>query len=219
MTDVPETVRGYFPLAVEIKQISYHDGKKRLFVLDISDTEIKKKVDFSFEDNFSKWDNAQKNILSGEVEKTLPDLKLLGQRGEFDFSYVQNEGENIIHIKLDKLHEIEKSEMNFGYNLEGDFGKKENDPNTFITFEVAARVSKTSSERYNIFVQDKNTEDWEKRSIIIDEVGWKDYSITKRIRKDSTLAVMGIGFLPEGMDDWLEIKNVKITAWTIDNNQ
>lgn len=219
LTDSPDVVYSYFPSAVESKQVTFFEGKKRLFILDVSNKEIKKKIDFSFEDKFLKWDNAKDNILSGEIEKTLPDLKLLGQRGEFEFSYIKNESGNVVRVKLNKSHETEKSEMNFGYNLEGDFGKEESDPNTFITFEVTARSSKASSDRYSMFVQDKNSEDWEKRSVVLNEGEWKNYSITKKIRKGATLAVMGIGFMPDGIDDWIEMKNIKITAWTIDKNQ
>lgn len=215
ITDDPDSVLGYFPSATETKQVYYRGGQKKLYIMNIPEISANKNVIFNFEDNFSNWQGGDNSIGEDKIEKALPNIKLVGWRGNFGFDLSRGEQENILKIKLTKPHDKEKSEMNFGYFLEGNYGLKEDSTVYFSTLEVLAKSKKISAENDIIFIQDRTADGWEKVSASVSESEWKSYSLTKKLRKGSNVVVLGASFFPESLEDNLEIKDIKISVWTM----
>ena len=162
----------------------------------------------AFESFFSNWKGPD-SINMRNLSQTAPPLTLLGVRGDFSFSRISNNGENVIRVSPYRKGQKGELEIQFGYMLnENGFNLKLN-PGQGIIFTISARLSGRKKKSTELFIQDK-TEKWERNAIIINKASWDQYIVSKRIRDGATRVSFGVNWKPKTIDEWLEIKDVRI---------
>ncbi|RKD21937.1 hypothetical protein [Caminicella sporogenes] len=157
-----------------------------------------------YESHFENWEDIG-TLKSTELNRVIPPLKLQGIRGGFYFSRVPYEQGNIIQIVPE--HNSEKNVVQFGYSLDSNGVNVEVNSGQTVTFIISARCSNIDTA--NIFIQDYNGK-WERIFVSINEFGWKDYIVQKKIRPGIEKVYLGIVWKPKTQGEWLEMKYPRI---------
>lgn len=164
-----------------------------------------------FHESFNDWSGPE-NINMRDLSHAAKPIVLQLVGGEFDFKkYISGEG-NVLRVyptrewekgSVDFINFVYESGQN-GFDLTAEKGE-------YAVFEVSARVTNPENRlTTNIFIAEKDGNiDKDRKTVAIDSTLWKRYSIFKRIRGGNTIN-FGMLFFPSSIDDWLEIKDLKI---------
>ncbi len=135
----------------------------------------------------------------------------LGIRGNFDFKCIREGNANVVRVV--PLSRNKRGEMciQFGYVL----GKKPvkltlDGTGRNVILLITARIGGNANTA-TVFIQDKTT-NWERARSVIRGSTWKNFVVSKRIRKGAKEVDLGVYWEPGSGDDWLEIKEVRIYA-------
>ena len=162
-----------------------------------------------FKKQFFEWNEHNKVFMHELTEKAAP-LVLQGHRGDFIFIRIPKDDGDVIRVSAIKENEkIENLALQFGYNL-NEYGFNINvNPSQEVMLILFARLSGKTAKPTKLFIQDK-TENWDRTSVLIDKLKWKEYVVTRRIRDGFTKLSFGISWQPQSFDQWLEIKNISV---------
>ena len=131
------------------------------------------------------------------------------EKGKFSVTLVSNKDENIIRLvpikksergelEITMAFEISKNKVPLGPQLEHD-----------LVFTVSSRLSQKAVKWCEMFILDK-TETPEVSSVGMDNTSWDQYVVSKRIRDGATQVALGVSWMPENLNEWMEIKDVRI---------
>ncbi len=165
--------------------------------------------DADFRSIFPEW-NGPDIISAQKLSAVAPPLGLQGIRGEFRFSRIPSDEGDVIRIFPVEKPERGELTVQFGY-MSGDNGAIDItlQSGQFPIVALFARLSEGSEGTIELFIQDK-TSDWERKSTWLAKDSWDWYFVSKRIRNDPELVCYGISWNPHNLDEWLEIRDVRI---------
>lgn len=169
--------------------------------------EVKKRSPV-YQTDFSKW-RGPATILSGDLDRTLPPLMVLGIRGEFNLTVSSNREDRVIRVtpvQKDKNGDMVIF-LGCGPNHNG-FDLKIQ-PGKDIVFRAVLNLSNTTKNPAKILVEDE-IKGWEMEASDINKPGWNQYVVTRRIRDNANDILIGILWQPEKKTDSLEIKKLEI---------
>lgn len=158
--------------------------------------------------NFSNC-RGPKTIRPADLYKTVPPLKVLRIRGKFNFSLSPKLKEQVIRVSLQKKGKNGEKLILFGLLLNSNDFNLEIEPGRMFIFRAIVNLSNPGKMAAKIVIQDK-TENWEKESSTIDQSGWQQYVVAKRIRGNAKVIFCGIFWEPQKQSDTLEIKEFQI---------
>lgn len=205
LTDNPREVSNCFPQATVVMTIPWKG--KVLTVLQVSKTP----PEYDYRMDLSGWKGPD-TIAPKDVDKTIPPLCSLGEKGVYSLTRINSEGGPVVRIQLVKPAPKGPSEFTLGYMFSSE-GIGQRTKKGYVTLSVSARLS-SSMPSSSLYVLDKDKEKQKKDvALPIKETSWKEYQVTKRIREEATELRFGVLFKPESKNDWIEIKDIKVAGW------
>jgi hypothetical protein len=170
---------------------------------------IKGEQKADFESTFSGWKGKDKIFMHELTEKAAP-LVLQGFRGDFNFKRISKSDGDVIRVSaIEKNDKKENLVVQFGYSLNEHGFDININPEQEVIFILFARLSSSTANATELFIQD-NTENWDRKSVIINKMSWEEYVVTKRVRDGLSKLSLGIVWQPQSYEQWLEIKNVSV---------
>jgi len=166
----------------------------------------KKKPDFKT--NFSDW-RGKDEVSIGEISKAIVHMVDLGRRGEYNFRRISSEEGNLVRVMLKETWFNKKPKIQFGYYVSPNGLRLKVKEGDIVSVIASVRLSKQAGRAPELFVQDK-TDYWTREKIYWSGNKWHDVLVSKKIRDGFTDICMGIYWEPESVDEWLEIKSIRV---------